>query len=384
MRSEILQQSPSSLQGFGLGREGLAPLGPDAAQIDTRRRQPLIRIVGAQAQAVLGARGEHAVGLGDAARNQVVDHHAQVGVRTRNDELSSRTAGLQRGVDARGNALGPCFLVARGAVDLTCQEQPRQALHFQRREQLARIDVIVFDGVAEALDGDLLQARESCAGRPPAPPRGARWRRRWDRPCRRRDPRAPGKSDAQCGQRSAPPCPRWRDNSAAPRSRSARSTWGSGDRLARMMAWVASVVVVTPQWICALVIRWVRNENGVGTSSPGCISRLAQSMEALAKRAGVPVLRRPRRRSSASSRSESLLAGASPWRPAGVFSSPAMDQAAQESSCGENDGARPDLPAIVCARSRPPRRDPRSGPRPRASMTSRLGMDVMAACMATR
>ena len=89
-----------------------------------------------------------------------------------------------------------------------------------------------------------------------------------------------------------------------------------------MMAWVASVVVVTPQLICAVVMRSVRNENGTGASSPGCISRLAQSIERPSSRAGVPVFRRPRRSSRASRRSDRPLAGASPWRPAGVFSSP--------------------------------------------------------------
>ena len=89
-----------------------------------------------------------------------------------------------------------------------------------------------------------------------------------------------------------------------------------------MMAWVASVVVVTPQLICAFSIRSVRNEKGTGGSSPACISRLAQSIVRPSRRAGVPVLSRPSRNSSASRRWERPLAGGSPWRPAGVFSSP--------------------------------------------------------------
>ena len=58
------------------------------------------------------------------------------------------------------------------------------------------------------------------------------------------------------------------------------------------------------------------------SSSPGCISSDAQSIERPSSRAGVPVLSRPRRRSRAKSRSDKPLAGGSPCRPAGVFSSP--------------------------------------------------------------
>ena len=58
--------------------EGGAALRPDAAKSDRARRQALVGVVDAQAQAVLGARGEHPVRLGDAAGDQVVDHHAEV------------------------------------------------------------------------------------------------------------------------------------------------------------------------------------------------------------------------------------------------------------------------------------------------------------------
>ena len=61
---------------------------------------------------------------------------------------------------------------------------------------------------------------------------------------------------------------------------------------------------------------------GIGGSSPAATPRLAQSIVRPSRRAGVPVLRRPSRNSSASRRCESPLAGGSPWRPAGVFSSP--------------------------------------------------------------
>ena len=42
--------------------------------------KPLVGIVGAQRQAILRPRGEHAVRLGDAAGHEVVDHDADIAV----------------------------------------------------------------------------------------------------------------------------------------------------------------------------------------------------------------------------------------------------------------------------------------------------------------
>ena len=297
-------------------------LGLDQPQRQSGRRQTLVGIVGAQAQAVFGARGEHAIGLGDAARHQVVDHHAHIAVGARDDEIAPTSGRLERGVDAGGDTLGARLLVAGGAVDLAGQEQPRQPLDLERRGELAGVHVVVLDGIAEAPDGHPLQPRNGAqegllhVGR-------------------KRGGDAVGIDGVvvqalglqedlvgRAGRQSAPPCPRWRGSSAGRRCRSGPEYMGERARLARMMAWVASVVVVTPQLICAFSIRSVRNEKGMGGSSPACISRLAQSIVRPSRRAGVPVLSRPSRRSSASSRWERPLAGGSPWRPAGVFSSP--------------------------------------------------------------
>ena len=74
-----------------------------------------------------------------------------------------------------------------------------------------------------------------------------------------------------------------------------------------MMAWVASVVAVMPHSICGLAIRSVRNENGTGGSSPGCISSAAQSIERPSSRAGVPVLSRPSAQAERQSRSRQAV-----------------------------------------------------------------------------
>ncbi len=55
--------------------------------------------------------------------------------------------------------LGGGLFVSGGAVDLPGEEQPGQTFHVKRRRQLARIDVIVLDGVAGPLDQRLFQPR---------------------------------------------------------------------------------------------------------------------------------------------------------------------------------------------------------------------------------
>jgi hypothetical protein len=52
------------------------------------------------------------------------------------------------------------LLVAGGAVDLAGEIEAGQALDGQRRPKLARIDVVVLDGVARTADLDIFQARD--------------------------------------------------------------------------------------------------------------------------------------------------------------------------------------------------------------------------------
>ncbi len=132
---------------------------PDAAEVDSERRQPLIGVVGPEPQPELGAGRKHAVGLGHAAGHQVVDHDAEIAVGPRHDEFTAAAARRQRRIDPRDDPLRAGLLVSRRAVDLPGQEKPRQRLHLERRLQLARIDVVVFDRVARPLDSHLLQAR---------------------------------------------------------------------------------------------------------------------------------------------------------------------------------------------------------------------------------
>ena len=246
-----------------------------------RRRRPRSRPIGGQAQVgvvlaqlqpVFGARGEHAVRLGGAVRDQVVDQHAEVGL------VAARRPGLAllheaRGVEAGEQALRRGLLVAGGAVDLAGEEQARDRLGLQRRLQPARIEVVVLDRVAGAGDVRAARSRGSCAPAPAARRTAARSRCRWDRSRRRRGLRARRRSGARPCRRSAPPCPRSTGSSAGRRLRSGRCTAASGRSAPRMMSCVRSLVWVIQHgtwrgWSAALPM----NENTGRGSSPGCSS----------------------------------------------------------------------------------------------------------------
>ncbi len=76
------------------------------------------------------------------------------------------------------------------------------------------------------------------------------------------------------------------------------------------------------QTICGVVIGPVRNEKGNGGSSPGCTSSPRQSIVRPSSRGGVPVLSRPSAKPARRKVCDRPSDGASPTRPAGIFSSP--------------------------------------------------------------
>src|SRR5436309_1804681 len=127
----------------------LVPLPVEQAEVASEPAQTLVGIVGSQQESMLGSRREHPIGLPVLARHQVVDQHADVGLVPPQDERPA-TLELKRGVNAGHEALGRRLLVTGRAAYLTGKEQPRDALHLQRRLELVREHEVVFHGVAGA------------------------------------------------------------------------------------------------------------------------------------------------------------------------------------------------------------------------------------------
>ena len=130
--------APRSASATGLAASPRRPPAPrpcrrtprraraDAAERLAERRQPLIGVVGPEPQAELGARREHAVGLADAPRHQIVDHHADIAVGARQTMTGSPPPAASAALSRRASP-GRRLLVAGGAVDLAGQEQPGSA-----------------------------------------------------------------------------------------------------------------------------------------------------------------------------------------------------------------------------------------------------------------
>ena len=349
---------------LGLGNAAAAP----ARRSRSRCPSPVSRwsaLSARKRQPVFGARGEHAVRLGDAARHQVVDHDADIAFGAVEDDRRARRR-RARGVEAGDQALRGRLLVAGGAVDLAGQEEPGHALASPasaraRADRRSRIR-----SRSRAASSARVPAREwsraARAARPPA----ARSRCRSDRPCRRRALPARGRSGGRRARRSARSCPRSTGNSAARGSAIWPEYIGERCRLARMIAWVAARGAGDAALRSAgCRSRSVSIENGSGGSSPGCISSAAQSMVRPSSRGGVPVLSRPERKAAALQRRATSPSGgrlADAARPA-ILLLADMDQAAQERAGGQHHGAG------ARARGHPPGARPRPR-RPRSTRSS--------------
>ena len=112
-----------------------------------QRRETAVGVVVPQQQPIFGAAGEHAVGLVDAAGDEIIDQHADVRLIAVEDERLA--AGKSEGrIGAGHESLSGGFLVAGGAVDLTGEVQTGDVLRFERRLQLVGRSEVVLDGVA--------------------------------------------------------------------------------------------------------------------------------------------------------------------------------------------------------------------------------------------
>jgi hypothetical protein len=132
-----------------LPREGLPARVVDEAELAARFGEAEVGVVLAQLEAVLGAAGEHPVGLGHAAGDQVVDQHPEVGLvaaRRPGGVAAHKARSIQPGKQTLCGGL----LVAGGAVELAGEEQTLDRLRFQRRLEAAGIEVVVLDRISRA------------------------------------------------------------------------------------------------------------------------------------------------------------------------------------------------------------------------------------------
>src|SRR5215475_16048882 len=129
----------------------------DATDRNSSISQTLIGIVCTQLQTILGARGKHTIGFADTARDEVIDHYAKVSLRTIDDDFAALTR-QSRSIQARKKPLRRGLFITCGAIDLAGQKQTTQSFCLQRRRQLTRVDVVVFDRISRTNEARTLQS----------------------------------------------------------------------------------------------------------------------------------------------------------------------------------------------------------------------------------
>ncbi len=122
-------------KGYGLGtvpRRSIAPhlfrecrsaLLADTANIDTKRRQTLISVIRPKREPEFGTRCEHAIGLADTARGEIIDHHPDIALRPAEMQRLAALR-LQCRIETSDQPLRRRLFITRRAVDLPGQEQP--------------------------------------------------------------------------------------------------------------------------------------------------------------------------------------------------------------------------------------------------------------------
>src|SRR5690606_7228140 len=157
---ETADEGPPGFEAGAFLCEGSCPDRADATDINAARRQALIGIVRPQNEAILRARGEHAVGLARAARYQVVDQYPDIRIGAVEQKAPCPAPGRKGCVDAGDDALRRRLFVAGGAVDLSGEKQPLDAPRLERRRKLARIDEVVLDRIAWPNHDGALEPRD--------------------------------------------------------------------------------------------------------------------------------------------------------------------------------------------------------------------------------
>ncbi len=118
----------------------------DDAPIAAKGSEAEVGVVGAEVEAVFGPAGEHAVGFGGDAGDEIIEHDTDVGLiaAEANGLLVSGVAG---GIQPGDESLPGGFFVAAGAVDLTGEEEAGDGLGHAGGVDLMGANHVVFDGV---------------------------------------------------------------------------------------------------------------------------------------------------------------------------------------------------------------------------------------------
>src|SRR5687767_10269563 len=147
MNDRALQALDFGRRAIALRCEELPTLVADQSKLAAAWRKAQVGVVLTQQQTIFRATREHSIRLARAARDEIVDEHADVGfVATRPPRRAILHA--QRRIDAGENALRRGFLVSSRTVDLASKKKTGDEFGLEAVLQVARIEIVVLDRVA--------------------------------------------------------------------------------------------------------------------------------------------------------------------------------------------------------------------------------------------
>ena len=127
-------------------------------QLIAYRSKPLVGIVLSQQNAVFGSRSEHAIGILDTFRNQIVNEHTDVSLRTGQNQRIFFGKG-EMCVDACHESLARRLLITGGSVHLSGKIKVSDNFRFERITQLHRVEIVILDGITRTVYLGLFQSR---------------------------------------------------------------------------------------------------------------------------------------------------------------------------------------------------------------------------------
>src|SRR5690348_1213388 len=160
MDAHAFQPSNLAIRQTLLGFEQAPPLITYEAELTAEGGQAQIGVVFSEQEPVLGAAGEHAIGLTRASRNEIIDEHPDVGLAPLG-QPGVAASQCEGGIDPGYQSLGGGFLVTCRAIDLPREKQSLNVTCLQRRSQVTGIEVVVLDRVAGPGEVCILESADS-------------------------------------------------------------------------------------------------------------------------------------------------------------------------------------------------------------------------------